>query len=87
MAYTNSPASARQLLNSKTVMQLADWAGRYPLKQFQKGSPKGQLMTLFGPKGVYLATLNLTQPSQAYELVTLGVELVKGQSSSPGQNS
>jgi hypothetical protein len=84
MAYTNSPASARQLLNSRTVMQLADWAGRYPMKQFQIGSRHGQLMTLFGPNGVYLATLNLLQPSQADELVSLGVELVKCQSSSLG---
>lgn len=84
MAYSNSPDLARQLLNSKTVMQLADWAGRYPLKQLQAGSYGGPLMTLFGPKGVYLVTLNLLQPSQAYELISLGVELVKCQNSSLG---
>ena len=79
MAYTNSPSSAHQLLNSRVVAQLADWAARYPLKQPQRGSGYGQLMTLFGPNGVYLATLNLLQPSQAHELVSLGVELVKSQ--------
>jgi hypothetical protein len=77
MAYTNSPSSAHQLLNSRVAAQLADWAARYPLKQSQRGSGYGQLMTLFGPNGVYLATLNLLQPNQAHELVSLGVELVK----------
>jgi len=80
MAYTNSPSSAHQLLNSRVAAQLADWAARYPLKQSQRGSGYGQLMTLFGPNGVYLATLNLLQPDQAHELVSLGVELVKSQS-------
>jgi len=36
-------------------------------------------MTLFGPNGVYLATLNLLRPDQAHELVWMGVELVKTQ--------
>jgi hypothetical protein len=57
------------------------------LKQLQKGSGYGQLMTLFGPNGVYLVTLNLSQPSQAHELVSLGVELVKSQSAGLGQCS
>jgi hypothetical protein len=79
IAYTNSPDWARRLLDSRVVRQLADWAGRYPLKQFQSGSRYCQLMTLFGPNGVYVATINLLQPSQAHELVSLGVELVKSQ--------
>ncbi|RPI10531.1 MAG: hypothetical protein EHM65_08015 [Acidobacteriales bacterium] len=87
MAYTNSPSSAHQLLNSRVAAQLADWAARYPLKQLQRGSGNGQLMTLFGPNGVYLATLNLLQPDQAHELVSLGVELVKSQSAGLGQFS
>ncbi len=87
MAYTNSPLSAPQLLNSRVAAQLADWAARNPLKQLQRGSGNGQLMTLFGPNGVYLATLNLLQPNQAYELVSLGVELVKSQSAGLGQFS
>jgi hypothetical protein len=87
MAHTNSPASASRLLNSRTVTLLADWAGRYPLKQFQTGSHYGQLMILFGPNGVHLVTLNLLQPSQADELVSLGVELVKCQGSSLDQLS
>jgi hypothetical protein len=87
MAYTNSPSSAHQLLNSRVTTHLADWAARYPLKQLQGGSGSGQLMTLFGPNGVYLATLNLLQPNQAHELVSLGVELVKSQSAGLGQFS
>lgn len=80
MAYTNSPSSAHQLLNSRVAAQLSDWAARYPLKQLQRGSGSGQLMTLFGPNGVCLATLNLLEPNQAHELASLGVELVKSQS-------
>ena len=87
MAYTSSPASAHELLNSKVAAQLADWAVRYPLKQLQRNSGYGQLMTLFGPKGVYLATLNLLQPSQVHELVSLGVELVNSQRTGLGQFS
>ena len=79
MAFTNDPASARQMLNSRTVMLLADWAGRYPLKQFQKGSGSGQLVMLFGPNGAYLVMLNLLQPDLVKELAILGVELVKSQ--------
>jgi hypothetical protein len=82
MAYSNSPDLARQLLNSNTMMQLAAWAGRYPIKQLQAGSNGGQLMTLFGPNGVSVVTLHLLQPSQAYELISLGVELVKAQNHS-----
>jgi len=87
MAFTNDPASARKTLNLRIVAPLADWAGRYPLKQFQTGSHYGQLMILFGPNGVHLVTLNLLQPSQADELVSLGVELVKCQGSSLDQLS
>ncbi len=79
MAYTNVPASARQRLNSSAVMLLANWAARYPLKQFQKASRFSQLVVLIGPNGVYLATLNLLQPEQVHELTALGTELVKSQ--------
>jgi hypothetical protein len=84
MAYTNSPSSAHQLLNSRVAAQLVDWAARYPLKPVQRGSGHGQLIALLGPNGVYLATLNLLQPSQAHELVSLGVELVKSQGAGQG---
>jgi hypothetical protein len=82
MAFTNNPSAARQLLNSRAVMPLADWAGRYPLKQFRMGSRFSQLVMLFGPNGVYLATLTPLQPDQVNELAALGAELVKSQSDS-----
>jgi len=84
MAYTNAPSSAQRLLNARVAAQLADWAARYPLKPSQRGSGNGQLMTLFGPNGVCLATLNLSRPDQAHELVSLGAELVKSQSAGLG---
>src|SRR5258706_1504946 len=87
MAFTNDPASARQTLNPWAVMPLADWARRYPLQQFQSGARFSQLVVLFGPGGVYLATLNILQPDQVDELTTLGVELVKSQGSSGGSSS
>ena len=87
MAYTNSPSSARQLLNSRAAAQLADWAARYPLRRLKRGSGIGQLMTLIGPNGVYLATLNLFQSNQAHDLVSLGVELVKSQTAALGRSS
>jgi hypothetical protein len=79
MAYTNSPESASRLLNPQTLAQLADWTGRYPVKQFQSGSHHTQLIILFSPNGLYLVTLNLLKPAQAYEMISLGEELVKGQ--------
>jgi len=85
LAYTNAPSSAQPLLNARVAAQLADWAARYPLKPLSRGSANDQLMTLFGPNGVCLATLNLSNPNQAHELVALGVELVKSQS--PGMGS
>jgi hypothetical protein len=87
MAYTNSPSTAHQLLNSGVAAQLAVWAGRYPLKQLQTGSGNGQLMTLFGPNGVCLATLTLLESNQVHELVSLGVDLVKSQKAGSGQFS
>jgi hypothetical protein len=79
MAYTNSPSAANQLLNSTVASQLAAWAERYPLKQLQKGPGNGQLMTLFGPNGVFLVTMNLAQSGQVHELVSMGAELVESQ--------
>ena len=87
MAYTNSPSSAHHLLNSTVAGQLAGWAERRPLKQFKGGSGISQLIMLFGPNGVYLAALNLLQPNQTYELVSMGVELVKSQTAGLGKFS
>ncbi len=77
MGYTNTPASAGQLLNSRSVTALANWAERYPIRNMHKSSRFGQLMILFSPNGVYLCTLNPLQPDQVNELAALGVDLVK----------
>jgi len=83
IAFTSSDTlSARQTLNPWAVMPLADWGRRHPLQQFQSGTGFSQLVVLFSPNGVYLATLNLLQPDQLDELSALGVELVKSQGSS-----
>lgn len=77
MAFTNAPDSVKDLLNSRAVAALAGWAQRHPVKQFQKASNFGQLITLFSPNGVYVATMNLVQPENTIELTALGLELVK----------
>ena len=79
MAFTNATNSSKDMLNPRAVVALADWARRHPLKQFQNASSIGQLVTLFGPNGVYVATLNLFQPEYADEVTKLGLELVKSQ--------
>jgi hypothetical protein len=80
MAFTNAPDSGRQILNSRAVTALAGWAGRYPLKQFQRASHFSQLVMLIGPQGIYVAISNLSQPDHVNELTTLGVEVVKSRS-------
>lgn len=77
-AYTSDPAAARQILNPWATTPLRNWAEHYPRQQLQQGC-FGQLVILFSPNGVYLATLNLLQPDQADELAALGAELVKAQ--------
>jgi len=79
MAFTNDPTAARQTLNPWAMLPLAAWAQRYPLNQLQTGGRFSQLVVLFGPNGVYLATLNLLGRDQVDELNELGIELVKSQ--------
>lgn len=78
-AFTNAPASAGQILNPRAAKALTDWAGRHPLKMFNKPSSIGQLAMLFSPNGVYLGTWNLSKIDQVNEVAALGVELVKSQ--------
>ncbi len=84
LAYTNEPDRARSLLNATTTAKLSQWAGKYPLKQLQSGGSYCQLMVLFGPSGVAIATNHLLERNQAYELISYGVELVKSQKSGFG---
>jgi hypothetical protein len=87
MAFSSSPAAVHEILNPWAVMPLADWARRYPLRQFQSGARFSQLVVLFSPNGLYLATMNTLQPDQVEELTSLGVDLVKTQPGSGGGSS
>ena len=84
-AFTSDPDAARQILNSWIAAPLADWAIRYPLKQMQKPGLFGQLVVLFSPRGMYVASLGTLIPEAVDELTKLGVELVKTQGSSPSR--
>jgi len=78
-AFTNDQAESRQILNPWTQNPLAEWAQRYPLQQLQPKGSFSQLVVLFSPKGVYVATLGTLQPNQVAELTDLGVEMVRTQ--------
>ncbi|HET9912096.1 MAG TPA: hypothetical protein VFQ13_09425 [Anaerolineales bacterium] len=84
MAFTNIQAEAQQILNPWMQRPLADWGERYPLKQFQAKGGVAQLVVLFSPNGVYLATMGVLQPEQVEELAALGVEMVKTQGVTQG---
>ena len=86
-AFTSDPGAARQILNPWIAAPLADWATRYPLKQVQKPGLFGQLVVLFSPRGVYIASLGTMIPEAVEELANLGAELVKTQGSSPSHVS
>ncbi len=84
-AFTSDSGAARQILNPWIAAPLADWATRYPLKQVQKPGLFGQLVVLFSPRGVYVASLGTMIPEAVEELTNLGVELVKTQGGSPSR--
>ena len=78
-AFTNNQAESRQILNPWTQNPLAEWAQRHPLQQLQSAGSFSQLVVLFSPNGVYVATLGVLQPDQVAELTDLGVEMVRTQ--------
>ncbi len=78
-AFTNDPAESRQILNPWMQNPLAAWGERHPLKQFQGSAGFSQIVVLFSPNGVYIATPTTLQPEQLEEITKLGVELVKSQ--------
>jgi hypothetical protein len=80
MAFTPDPDVARQLLNPWVSMPLVAWAERHPLHTIQSGNAS-QLVVLYSPKGVYAATLGTLTEAELDELTSLGVELVKSQTS------
>jgi hypothetical protein len=81
MAFTSHQAEAQQILNPWTQQPLAEWGAKYPLQQFQSGARFSQLVILFSPNGVYIATLGSLSADKLEEITRLGVELVKAQGS------
>ena len=79
MAYTSNQAEAQQILNPWIQQPLAEWGAKYPLQQFQSGARFSQIVVLFSPNGVYIATLGTLPPDKLDEVTRLGVELVKAQ--------
>lgn len=77
-AFTSDPTGARQILNPWVHMPLAAWAQKNPMKQVSTGTGN-QLAVLYGPQGVSIAMLGLTNPEFLEEITRLGVELVKAQ--------
>jgi len=75
-AYTSDPEMADQILNPRAITLLVAWAQSQPLTKI---NPKDQLAVLFCPKGVFLATMGLTNPEFQDEVTKLGVGLVKTQ--------
>jgi hypothetical protein len=82
-AFTSDQTEARQILTPWVQNPIAEWGQRYPLKQFQSGARFSQLIVMFCPSGVYLATLGVLKPDQVDELTALGVEMVKAQGVQP----
>ena len=76
--FTSDPQAARQYL-AWSVVPLADWATRYPLKQMQSTRELfGQLIVMICPRGTYVASMGNMIPEAVQELADLGVALVKG---------
>jgi hypothetical protein len=78
-AFTSDQTEARQILTPWVQNPLAEWGQRYPLKQLGSAGRFSQLIVMFCPSGVYLATLGVLKPDQVDELTTLGVEMVRAQ--------
>lgn len=80
-AFTSDQAEAQQILNPWTQQPLADWGAKYPLQQFQSGTRFSQLVVMFTPNGMYIATLGIFPEDKLDEITRLGVELVKAHGS------
>lgn len=79
MAFTNNQNEARQILNPWAQNPLTEWGARYPLQQFQSSSRFTQIVVLYSPNGVYIATQGVLPPDKLDEVTKLGIELVKSQ--------
>lgn len=78
MVFTSNQAAARQTLNPWVTMPLVNWAHKNPMKQGQSDYGN-QLIALYGPNGVTVASLGLATPERLQEITAIGVELVKSQ--------
>jgi len=74
-AYTSDKNEAVQILNDRTVSLLEKWAQDNPLTP----GTSNQLVVLYGPYGLYLATLGLRKPERLNQLAEMGVKLVLAQ--------
>lgn len=79
MGLSPDPSVARKILSPRVADTLDDWAAGHPVKTVQTGNASEQLVVLFSPRGLYVATLGLVDPSRLAELTAIGVELVKAQ--------
>ncbi len=77
LAFTSDPIAARRLLNSWAEIALANWAQKHPFQQRNTT----QMAVLFSPAGLFVAASGSVSPDDIEELITLGVELAKTQSS------
>jgi hypothetical protein len=80
-ALTSDNAAAQKILNPSSISLLIDWGTRYPLKQVQKAGLFGQLVVMFSPRGLFVASLGTMIPEALDEMTNLGIALIKAQGS------
>jgi len=80
---TSDPAAARSLLNPRAVRALLDWVERHPPDGSEATSAltSAQLVVLFSPAAVYVATFRAPTAGHVEEVCALGAELVRAQHS------
>ena len=79
VAFGNNNNLSATLLNSHTTFALRKWAEQHPLKKIVKKGSYNQLVVLYCPQGLYLATLETLSQERINELASLGVALVQAQ--------
>jgi hypothetical protein len=66
LAFSPDPSEAGRILNRRVVEVLDDWAERHPLRMIQVvGKSLGQLVVLYSPSGVYVATTSVGDSSSS----------------------
>lgn len=74
-AFTSNEPLARQILNNRVMLPLADWAIKHPFRQ----DSSDQLAILFGPNGLYLTVPGYINTEYLEKLADLGAKLVRAQ--------